>query len=230
MSRRLRELEQLRDNLLHMIIHEVRSQIDAISVSLELVKELSPDLGADAWRMIKTAHDCARKVFQMITQLVDIGRFEANQMPLKREKTDLVKTAKAAIESLSATFSGWSPALEAPKALEAICDPEMIRRVIENLLANALKFTPPAQEVKLIISRHGADARVGVVDQGPGIPPDLRQRIFETFSHSDALSKRYGAGPGLAYSKLAVEAHGGKIGVESRPGYGSMFWFTVPLG
>jgi signal transduction histidine kinase len=165
----------------------------------------------------------------MATQLLDINRMEAGQMPLRVRESDLVNTATAAME-LAATLNDraqWS--FRAPEPVVALYDIEIIGRVIENLLTNALKFAPEGSELNVAVLRDGVFARVSVTDHGPGIPPASQQRIFEKFAQLEHENRRLGVGLGLAFCKLAVEAHGGQIGVLSQPGQGSTFWFTLPL-
>jgi len=110
------------------------------------------------------------------------------------------------------------------------CDPGLIRRVIGNLLGNALKFTPASGSITITASSDGRTARVEVADTGPGIPADFLDRVFDKFSQaSEGRSrKRYSTGLGLTFCKLAIEAHGGTIGVTSEVGVGTQFWFELP--
>ena len=110
------------------------------------------------------------------------------------------------------------------------CDPRLIRRVLENILVNGIKHTPAGTSLRLALTRDDARVRVAVADEGPGVPPEHRTRIFEKFG---ALSSRHeagyhSAGLGLAFCKLVVEAHGGAIGVSSGEPRGSVFWFELP--
>jgi signal transduction histidine kinase len=227
---RLRELERLRDNLFHMIVHDLRSPLGVISVSLDLMRDIACAPEPEFSRVLGAARGCARKLSEMIAQLLDISRLEAGQMPLDKQWCDMVQTAKAAIDSAGAAVCGWRPVLIAPDRSEALFDPDVVRRVIENLLGNAFKFSPRNAEVKLAIVHEGADVLVTVTDNGPGIPLEHREKIFEKFAQVESRQKRHGVGLGLTFCKLAIEAHGGRIGVESEPGKGSTFWFTLPDG
>jgi signal transduction histidine kinase len=111
-----------------------------------------------------------------------------------------------------------------------LADREIVSRIVENLLANALRFTPADGEVRVGIVVEAEHMRVFVADTGPGIPPDLRDSIFEKFVQvgGSALPRNRSTGLGLAFCKMAVEAHGGRIGVDSELGKGSNFWFTLP--
>lgn len=226
---RLKELETLRDNLVHMIVHDLRSSLTSIGLSLALLEQnLRP--GASRNRnLVRTALAGVRRLSSMTTQLLDINRLEAGQMPLHPQESDVVHTAAAAIELAAALEARSQWRLEAPEAVVACYDAEIIGRVIENLLNNALKFAPTGSELKIAIERKGAFARVSITDQGPGIPSANQAQIFQKFAQLEHQNQRLGVGLGLAFCKLAVEAHGGQIGVLSQPGHGSTFWFTLPL-
>jgi signal transduction histidine kinase len=108
-------------------------------------------------------------------------------------------------------------------------DPVLLSRVIRNLLGNAFKFTPEGGSVRVGISKTDREARVTVTDEGPGIPAEYHEKIFEKFGQVEDIRAKTGTGLGLTFCKLAVELHSGRIGVESEVGGGSTFWFTLPL-
>jgi len=109
------------------------------------------------------------------------------------------------------------------------CDANVIRRILENLISNALKFTKSDGIIRINVRRNGGNAIISVIDDGEGIPPDEQEHIFEKFGQTHSGGKhRHSTGLGLAFCRLGVEAHHGKIGVESEPGKGSTFWFTLP--
>ena len=111
-----------------------------------------------------------------------------------------------------------------------MCDPEVIGRIVANLLGNALKFTPASGEVRVSAVPSANEVKINVADTGPGIPAEYRERIFEKFGQVEGQKegKKHSTGLGLTFCKLAAEAHGGKIGVDSEVGHGSTFWFTLP--
>lgn len=111
----------------------------------------------------------------------------------------------------------------------ALCGPELISRVLGNLVDNAIKFTSPSGSVIVNLANLGDCVRVGVTDDGPGIPAEHHERIFEKFGQLDHPRKHLGTGLGLTFCKLAVESHGGTIGVLDNPGgRSSTFWFALP--
>ena len=166
----------------------------------------------------------------MTTAVLDVSQLESGQMPLNRQVYDLTVLAGTAVVSLGSLVGQRRLTIEAPpKPVMAKADKEIIERVITNLLSNALKFTPDLGEVRITASRKDAVARLAVTDTGPGIPAEHHARIFEKFGALDKGAHGYSTGLGLTFCKLAVEAHGGKIGLESEAGKGSTFWFELPV-
>jgi signal transduction histidine kinase len=167
----------------------------------------------------------------MVNSMLDISRFEAGEMPLEFVPTDLETIARRAVQSVTGLALDTSLDISAPSAaLELTCDPAVIQRVVVNLLSNAIKFTPPGESIRISLAREDERLRVEVVDSGPGIPAQYHERIFEKFGRVEARAKkvRSSTGLGLAFCRLAVEAHGGAIGVVSEEGQGCTFWFTLP--
>jgi two-component system sensor histidine kinase KdpD len=141
---------------------------------------------------------------------------------------DLAKLAREAVGSPSPVRGRRRLWVSGPDSLYAWSDPEIIWRVITNLIENACKFTADGGNVEVRLGSTGTCARVDVIDDGPGIPPAQQQIIFDKFSQASPEFRSNGFGLGLAFCKLAVESHGGEIGVASQPGQGSAFWFTLP--
>ena len=225
----LRKLEALRDSLTHMVVHDMRSPLAIVQMSLEMLKTMLTGLSEPESKLLEGALRGAQAMNRMTTQLLDVSRLEAGQMPLNNTACDLAAIAQAALEAISPLLGDRHAVLEAREPLTAVCDAVLLRRVLDNLLSNALKFTPPGKEITLSIVREGDSAQLAVTDTGPGIPEEFHQKIFEKFSQIAGEQQSKGTGLGLTFCKLAVEAHGGKIGVDSEVGRGSTFWFTLPL-
>jgi signal transduction histidine kinase len=228
--RRLQTLEHLRDSLVHMIVHDLRSPVSGISLALELLQASPQPEPVVAAALLRAAAEAANSLKAMITQLLDISRLEAGQMPIKKEARDLGRTLQATVTSLATLLGPRRVSLHTPELCLAAYDDEIVGRVVTNLLTNACKFTRPDGEIRLAVARQAECARVTVTDTGRGIAPQYHQKIFEKFDQAELRQERLGTGLGLAFCKLAVEAHGGQIGVESEPGRGSTFWFTLPVG
>jgi len=229
---RLKELEVLRDNLTHMIVHDLRSPLTGIMGFMQLVQmQAGQKLDDTESQFLGKALASCSTLLEMINSLLDVNRLEEGKMPLKPARCDLRALADEAIETLGAATEGIKLRFDRPtEEVIAHCDPEVVRRIIANLLGNAIRFTPKEGEVRLALESDPERARVSVTDSGPGIPPDYREKIFDKFGQVEARedNRKYSTGLGLTFCKLAVEAHGGRIGLVSEVGRGSTFWFELP--
>lgn len=230
---RLASLERLRDDLVHMVVHDMRSPLTVMLGHLAMLRQ-GPlkGLSGDALEDLTAAERGARRLGRMANDLLDVSRLEEGKLPLRREESDLVLAARDAIGNLG--MLDRSRTLELHAAGQARCsfDVDLVRRVLENLISNAIKHSRAGDVLQISVATVEGRARVEVRDQGPGVPPEARQRIFEKFQSSAPAAERkkhHSVGLGLTFCKLAVEAHGGAIGVSPREPKGSVFWFELPL-
>jgi signal transduction histidine kinase len=225
---RLQEMERLRDTLTHMIAHDMRSPLLALQMSVDLLGDSIPHGDAEAALLLSTAKRGAAQVVEMVSQMIDVSRLESGKLELKREPADLAAIARESLATLRPLAAERTLLLEAPAAVPAEVDQDLLRRVAVNLIANAIKFTVPAGTI--IVTVHLADGRprLAVTDDGPGIPPEQHECIFEKFGQTEAGARRGGSGLGLTFCKMVIEAHGGTIGLDSALGRGTTFWFTLP--
>ena len=230
---RLQELEALRDNLTHMIVHDLRSPLTGISGYLQLLKiTVGGKLDAAESAMVDRALTQTQTLVEMITSLLDVSRLEAGEMPLQRSVCDLRMVAQEGIASLGFVGDEVRIALEAPSEPVMIsCDREVMKRVTTNLVGNAAKFTPQEGVVRVTVVKTGSQARVAVLDAGPGIAPEYHGKIFKKFGQVEvrAQQQRSSSGLGLTFCKLAVEAHGGHIEAHNEDGR-VVFRVELPLG
>jgi signal transduction histidine kinase len=226
------ESERLRDSLVHMIVHDLRSPLAAISAYLELFgQEAKKKLGAETQEDVASAIRATRNMVRMINGILDVSKMEAQMMKLDLRECDLVQVVAASMDDLESLVGARRLAFERPAAPALVlADKEIVSRIVQNFLANALRFTPASGEIRVGIVVEEEQVRVFVADTGPGIAPDFHRSIFNKFVQVDASasSRNRSTGLGLAFCKMAVEAHGGRIGVDSEPGKGSNFWFTLP--
>jgi len=226
---RLQKLERLRDNLTTMIIHDLRTPLTTVIGFIDLLLfSARQKLGTEEVDYVETAKKGARTLQDMITSLLDVTRLEAGEMPLDLRQTDVTEVVRQATEGFISVADGRSFVRDLPAATFARCDADLIRRVVENLVNNAFKFTPAKGEVRVTVLDEGVQARISVKDTGPGVPREYQARIFEKFGQMEGSRRRHSSGLGLTFCKLAVEAHGGTIGIESEAGKGSTFWFVIP--
>lgn len=232
------ELARLRDDMTHMLVHDLRSPMSVVKGSTELIRfSLGQGKREKVERLLEMTEDASDRILCLINGLLDVSKLESGQMPVHPETigagmllneaaTRLAPLAEEAEISLQTSVSPNLPPLRV--------DPELISRVLHNLVDNAIKFTPDEGHVRLW-ARLDADQQpptmlVGVSDTGPGIPPEAQARLFKKFQQ--VISKegrRPGTGLGLPFCKLAVEAHGGEIWVESEAGKGSTFLMRLPI-
>lgn len=247
----LQALQELRDNLTQFIVHDLRSPLAAIIGNLELLKlgYLEP-LKTKQLEGVSSAFGISHQLLEMINSLLDVARLESGRMPLRLESADLPHLVREALAILGPLLGCARVSVDVPPVLPpVVCDGVLIQRVLVNLLGNASNFvsTDGAIIVSARLTADGARAGdpatpippdsqtpillVSVADTGPGIPAQYQEKIFDKFGQVDSRSgrRKYSTGLGLTFCKLAVEAHGGRIGVQSVVGQGSTFWFTLPV-
>lgn len=222
----LRKLERLRDNLTHMLIHDLRSPLGAVLVTLEMIREEPLDDGLVA--CLDEAITTSRRMAEMLNGMLDVTRLEQDQLPLDRSVFNLSQLVTEAQGMLGVMLKDRVELSSDDIRLQ--CDGGLIRRVFLNLMSNAVKFSPARSTVQVRVRHGDGVARCEVLDHGPGLGEEQRGRLFEKFSCEPTEgSRRYhSAGLGLYFCRLAVEAHRGRIGVDSQPGQGANFWFELP--
>ena len=225
---KLKRMEDLREKLTHMIVHDLKAPLSTINVYLEILKRYSgKKLDPREIQYLDEASTSVFRMAEMINSLLDISRLESQKMPINVQACDLGELTREAVGALGPAAKEKSVTVEvSQEPFVAFCDVEIIRRVIVNLVGNAVKFTGPDGVICVRLEREAALPRVTVADNGPGIDPAHHERIFERFGAIQA--GKSSTGLGLTFCRLAIEAHGGRIGVQSEPGKGSTFWFVLP--
>jgi two-component system, sensor histidine kinase and response regulator len=229
---KLRESERLRDSLVHMIVHDLRSPLAAVSGYLDMLATQAKDeLGEEARSDIANATNAVRHMARMISGILDVNTMESQMMKLDVSECDLIQVVGQSLDELESLVGHRQVEFEHPTPPAVVlADSEIVTRIVQNLLANALRLTPADGEIRIGIVPGAAQTRVFVTDTGPGIAADFQAKIFDKYAHAEksASCRGHTTGLGLTFCKLAVEAHGGQIGVDSEEGAGSTFWFTLP--
>jgi signal transduction histidine kinase len=215
-----------------MMVHDLRSPLTNIIAALDVLELTVTD--EQDQHVIELAHAGSARLLGLINSLLEIGKLEAGQMPLNRKPVswnDLVQTACERVQVIAASAS-VTMNVNVPEGLPQVdADTDIILRVLVNLLDNAIHFSPKDAAIEVSVAwsegRHMAECRVS--DRGPGVPLEYRERIFIKFFQLPGPRRRRGTGLGLPFSRLAVEAHGGRIWVEDNLGGGSVFVFTLPV-
>jgi signal transduction histidine kinase len=229
-----------REELTNMVVHDLRTPLTSMLASLKLIEEMSRDHpeAAIVTDVLDVSLRSSKKMILLVDSLLDIFKTESGRMELKRAAAALHNLAGHVVEDLSSLAQQQEIRLINTVAADLpliSIDAEKIERVFTNLADNALKFTPPHGSIALSARLFPDPAApecilCEVADTGPGIPDDYRAHIFDRFVQvSGREGRRRGVGLGLAFCRMAVEAHGGRIWVENRPEGGSLFKFTLPL-
>ncbi len=227
------ELEQIRDDLTHMIIHDLRNPLGTILSSLNMLQNAiqQKDETLPKMEVIDIATRSSKKLNRLIDSLLDIRRLETGEATLEKAHVNPRALAEEALEQVEPIVLYKEQQLThyiEPELPLLQADPDMITRVLINLLDNAAKFTPTEGEIALTVRKKGSYIQFSVSDTGPGIAKKHHQHIFERFTRLRNTQEK-GSGLGLAFCKLAVEAHEGRIGVKSKLDQGATFYFTLPL-
>jgi PAS domain S-box-containing protein len=230
-----RSAERMREDLVSMIVHDLRGPLTAFLGALDTL--LRPEIGvlSDLQKtLVEVGQDGGRQMLDMVNTLLDIRRLEVGRMPLQYSSFQIEDTARRAISRLAMLIQEHQLNLRLTiesDLPEVRADEEKIVRVFENLIHNAIKFSYPGGLIEVKVGRHGDEGALlcAVVDHGVGIPKSEHARVFEKFSQVYHTGVPRGSGLGLAFCRLAVEAHGGRIWVESEEGKGTRFFFLLPF-
>ncbi len=232
---RLRDSDRLRRELAENVSHDLRTPLAALRGHLEILQRKDGSLTAEQrLSMLGVALRSADSLRHLVDELMELARLEARQVEPVREPFPLAELAQDVALKLApaAEALGVSLAVEAPRDLPPVsADIGMIERVLTNLVENALRHTPAGGSVRIGLDRHDGAVGVSVSDTGAGIAPEDLPRVFDRFYRGSAAGGRPtgGAGLGLAIARGIVELHGGTLTVESDPGRGSRFRFSVTL-
>lgn len=227
-----KELDALREDLTSMIYHDLRSPLGNIVSSLGVLQGI---VGEDeaANSILKVASHSTDRIQRLIDSLLDINRLESGQSIAEQAEVRAEDLIRAAVNDAGPSAAGrrQTVGINIVEPVPAIwVDPDMIRRVLINLLENAIKYSKTETSIEIGAKRDGEAIQFWVQDHGPGIPATDHKRVFEKFARVKAGSHRpSGLGIGLAFCRTAVLAHGGNIWIESEEGKGSRFIFTLPV-
>jgi PAS domain S-box-containing protein len=223
------------EDQVYMIVHDLRNPLSNVISSLELLRDSlrNPNMTPAPVSLVNIALRSSRRISLLVESLLDLTRMEAGQYTLSTTTARLDTLIERAVDFVKPT----ADRKHIPLTVEidsdlppVLIDVNMIERVIVNLLDNACKFVMPGQAVHVRARRADHEVLISVRDDGPGISPEDKLRLFQKFSRGATMTgQATGTGLGLAFCKMAIEAHGGQIDVESEPGKGSTFTFTLPV-
>jgi two-component system, NtrC family, sensor histidine kinase KinB len=232
------ELERFKEHLTETVVHDLRAPLGSVITSLYLIEEAAQEGDmVTIPKVTSAALTLSNDLLNLVTSILDVRKMQSGQLPLDRRQASLSLPVEKAIQALHVTAAEHGIRLldKLPEGLPTLyVDVDKIRRVLVNLLDNAVKFTPDDGEIRVEADYHPGDATVtvSVVDTGKGIPEEYRDRVFELFAtvpKEISTPRRRGTGIGLTFCRLTVEAHGGQIWVDSGPEGGAAMRFTLPL-
>ena len=226
----LQRLGRARRDFVANISHELRTPLSNIDLAAQTLGTAAGEDPAVTRRMLDQIHAQVQMLSQLSQEMMELAQIESGQVLLKLETAELEPVIRRSVTSLlpQAAVKEQRLALEVPAGLTALIDEAMIGRVINNLVQNAVKFSPEGGAITVTAEPLEDDVQISVIDNGPGIPREDQRRVFERFYKADRARSGGGTGLGLAIARHIVEGHGGRIWVESTPGKGATFRFTVP--
>ena len=232
-NREVEKANRLKSNFLATMSHELRTPLNSIMGFSDLLAEQTAGpLNQKQERFVGHIQESSRYLLALISDILDLSKIEAGRLELKYEMFQVSVAVDEALSTLRALAAAKRIELttEVSKKLFLSADRVRVKQVLCNLLSNAIKFTSEEGQIRLVARCEGALLSISVIDTGIGISREEQESVFEAFHQLPATTPgvREGTGLGLSITKLLVEQHGGKIWVESEPGKGSRFHFTLP--
>jgi signal transduction histidine kinase len=234
-ERQLFELNQLKNKFLGIAAHDLRNPLASIRGFSELL--LSDDMGSlteDQHEFIKTIHSLSQDMLNLVNDLLDVSVIESGKLELKRQPGSLKVLIEERIHINSILAKNKQMKLHESLATvpEVSFDYSRIAQVVDNLISNAIKYSPSGSNIFVSLNQQGMKAQISVRDEGPGIEPEEQKRLFGEFQRlsTKPTGGEKSTGLGLSIVKKIVEAHNGTTAVESQPGAGSTFTFILPIG
>jgi two-component system, NtrC family, sensor histidine kinase KinB len=227
-----KKLDTLRDDLTSMIYHDLRSPLANVVSSLDIMDTMLPPDDTGLKSLLEISKRSTERIQRMTESLLDMSLLEAGQPIGERTQISVSELIYEAVESIVSMVNNKNQSLRykvSENLPNVLVDPDMIRRVVTNLMENASKYSPAGCDIEVGSHRQGDFVFIWVQDHGQGIPASEHERIFDKFTRLKSESGPKGLGLGLAYCRLAIQAHGGRIWVESELGVGSRFVFTLPV-
>ena len=208
--------------------HEIKNALGPLAMTLQLCERQLLAGQSVAHADLAFARGQVRRIARLCADLMDLTRVDLGQLSMEEAAIDLRGVVSGAVETFRRGHTGQVTLTLPDGALPASVDGARIEQVLLNLLENAARYSPTGAPIAVGVTRRGPASRVTVVDRGPGVPADERERVFDRFVRGAAAEGTGGLGIGLYLCRTIVNRHRGAIGVDSAPGAGASFWFELP--
>ncbi len=228
----LQQLDRMKSEFVSLVSHELRAPLTNMRSALELIEGEETPSDSNSAPLWVIMNEQVGRLTRMVDEVLNVSRIEAGGLNVTRAKVDVLQVADHVVDEFSARQTGHR--LRRPQGSlhpHVWADPDYLYEVMANLVDNAMKYSPEGSEVTMAVEVQGGEGITSVTDQGPGIFPQDRERIFAKFHRLDSADSKetYGYGLGLYICRRLVEAMNGKIWVESQPGKGATFKIALPL-
>ena len=225
------EIDEMKNDFISVASHEMRTPMTSIKGSLELLLGgYAGELPAEATELLGISLTAVDRLVRLINDLLDIAKIESGKMELHLDKHDVGDIVRRSMRSLRALAETHRVSIQLDQATplpSVLADRDRLDQIVTNLLSNALKYSPADSVVHVRVGQFGDTIRVTVTDEGPGIPVDQLERVFDRFMQLQGAKK--GTGLGLTICRALIEQHKGSIWVDSEPGHGASFNFDLPI-
>lgn len=225
------EVEKLREDFLAILSHDLKTPLTSLSLFLSELEQhaVNEPLSEDQRSSVRTLTGETKRLIRLVSRFLDVARIRAGKLVLNKQKVSLIPMLNQAKLSCSRAAAAGDISISIWSIDDyIIADEDSILQVLDNLINNAIKFSPHGSLIELQASQVSSGIKIAVKDSGVGVPAEKQALIFRRFEQARPEDRSSGSGLGLSICKLIVEQHGGTIGVESAPGGGSLFWFVIP--
>ncbi len=211
------------------VVHELRTPLTCINGVIALLEQqVLGELNEEGRKMVPQLKQTCTRMARLVDEIMDLEKIRSGKLALNRRSIDVTEIINHVVSTLRPIAENRTIVVKSKK-LSCIADADRVAQILTNLIANAIKNSPDSSTIIVKVASAGAFIKVSVTDQGTGISADMLERIFDLYEQIESITSNQGWGVGLALCKELVSAHKGKIGVTSKLGAGSCFWFTIPI-
>ena len=227
----LKQIDQLKDDFIGLVSHELRTPLTVILGALSTVMTEGDRISNKELRqLVGDAYSEAELLSDILANLLELARAQANRLQINEEPVNIRETIDTVIKKMKQQTTSRQIIVDCDESLTVNADRIRLQRILHNLLDNAIKYSEPKTKIEVSVRQNSSEVLIGVKDKGIGIPIEKQGILFEPFQRLELPNNQAtGTGLGLVVCRRLVEAHGGRMWVESKPGAGSNFQFTLPM-